>query len=503
MRTCPVNIMQLTSVTDRILDEFTTDHCTAPCQRTCPAGINIPEQIRLTALGDYAGALGVIKERNPLPLICGRICPHPCELACRRNLSDEPVGINPLKRFVSDWERENGERLNLYKAPPSGKKIAIIGGGAEGLSAGWFLARLGHEPTIYESLPKLGGILRTVIPASRLPRDVLDWEIEGILEMGVKAHTGKTLGKDFSLGSLWADGHDAALLATGGWDFPAPQAGRHPPPAPTLPNLFLLLPLSLALAGGGRAPEIKGKVAVVGRKGGGKRVLDLAGKLKKNGAECVTVLMLGAPGEFGAPGAEIKKAENQGVEFIHQARVTSLHGVGEEFTKLAFLKNGEALELEVDTVVSAGGRLPEMIFIREDAEEGMPVPWCTIAPYNEPREIPEGLFQALEPASDFAATVEAIGAARRAAASIHLSLNKSDPLAPAKMLNRETEVLNVQSVHNLIAVEPRQKMPAVSGPERLDPMAEIETGLTEEQAKAEAQRCLNCGLICYYRSEYN
>ena len=197
VRTCPVNIMQLTSVTDRILGEYTTDHCTAPCQRTCPAGINIPEQIRLTALGDYAGALGVIKERNPLPLICGRICPHPCELACRRNLSDEPVGINPLKRFVSDWERENGQRLNLYKAPPSGKKIAIIGGGAEGLSAGWFLARLGHSPAIFESQSKLGGILRTVIPASRLPRDVLDWEIDGILEMGVEARTKQALGKGF------------------------------------------------------------------------------------------------------------------------------------------------------------------------------------------------------------------------------------------------------------------------------------------------------------------
>ena len=269
-----------------------------------------------------------------------------------------------------------------------------------------------------------------------------------------------------------------------------------------MPNLFLSLPLTLALAGG-NAPEIKGKVAIVGRKGGGEHVLKLAGQLKKNGAESVTVVMLGSAGEFGAPEAEIKKAENQGVEFIHQARVTSLKGEGDDFASLTYLQDGEAAELEVDTVVAAGGRVPEMIFLREEAAEGQPVPWRTIAPYTEPREIPEGLFQALEPASDFAATVEAIGAARRASASIHLGLNKSDPLAPLNMLAKETEVLDVQSIDHLIQVEPRQKMPVIPPRERIDPTAELETGLSEEQAKAEAKRCLNCGLICYYRSEYN
>jgi len=184
VRTCPLGIMQLTSHSRRILGEYREQDCVAPCTRTCPAGIDMPEQIRLTALGDYAGALAVIKERNPLPLICGRICPHPCEDACRRNLADQPVAINPLKRFVADWERAQGKHAQPYKAPATGKKLAVIGGGVEGLTAAYFLARLGHSPTIFEAQEQLGGLLRHAIPPSRLPREVLDWEMRASWRWG-------------------------------------------------------------------------------------------------------------------------------------------------------------------------------------------------------------------------------------------------------------------------------------------------------------------------------
>ena len=123
VRTCPVGIMRLTSVSDRILNEYDWEQCTAPCQRRCPAGIDIPEQIHQTHKGNYADALRVIKERNPLPLICGRICPHPCEIECRRNLVDEPVAINHLKRFVADYERNSGVRVPALsgRRPPAAR----------------------------------------------------------------------------------------------------------------------------------------------------------------------------------------------------------------------------------------------------------------------------------------------------------------------------------------------------------------------------------------------
>ena len=217
-RVCPKHIITLNSNSLTVQKECTADQCTAPCQRACPAGIDIPRYIRKIAERDFLGAVRVIKEKNPFPLVCGRICYHPCEFACRRNLVDEPVAINHLKRFVADYEMHSGQRLETPRAPDSGHRIAVVGGGAEGLTAANFLARLGHTPTVYETAPRLGGLLRTVIQKSRLPEDVLDWEIEGILEAGVEALTGQSLGVDITVDALLDQGYAAVFVATGGWD---------------------------------------------------------------------------------------------------------------------------------------------------------------------------------------------------------------------------------------------------------------------------------------------
>ena len=155
--------------------EYTTEECTTPCQRSCPAGINIREYIRQIVLGNNRRAVQVIKERNPFPAVIGRICPRPCELDCRRNYVDEPVAINYLKRFAADFEKESGERILPYKAPVSGRSVAVVGGGVEGLSAAFFTARLGHDTTVFEAGPKLGGLLRSAIAKERLPEEILDW----------------------------------------------------------------------------------------------------------------------------------------------------------------------------------------------------------------------------------------------------------------------------------------------------------------------------------------
>ncbi|HDL07377.1 MAG TPA: RnfABCDGE type electron transport complex subunit B, partial [Desulfobacteraceae bacterium] len=183
-RVCPKHIISLSSVTRRILQEYTTDECTTPCQRACPAGIDISEYIRQIMLGDYHRSVQVIKERNPFPTVIGRICPRFCENDCRRQYVDEPVAINFLKRFVADYEKEDNSRILPFKAPDTGRKIAVIGGGVEGLSAAYFAARLGHEPTVFEAKSKLGGLLRTAIARYRLSEEILDWDIDGILEMG-------------------------------------------------------------------------------------------------------------------------------------------------------------------------------------------------------------------------------------------------------------------------------------------------------------------------------
>ena len=158
--------------------------CIAPCQLTCPAGIDIQGYLALISQGQYIEALKLIRERLPMPLSIGRVCPHFCEYKCNRNLVEEPININHLKRFVADYEMHSGKRNPPPLAEFSGRKVAIIGGGPAGLSAAHYLRPLGHGRTIFDAMPALGGMLRYGIPEYRLHKKILDWEIDGILELG-------------------------------------------------------------------------------------------------------------------------------------------------------------------------------------------------------------------------------------------------------------------------------------------------------------------------------
>ena len=503
---CPKNIMELTSTSDRMLGDYRTDQCTTPCQRECPTGIDIPRYIKKISEGDFREAIRVIKERNPLPMVCGRICPAPCELNCRRNLVDEAVAINPLKRFVSEHERTRSEHVLPFKNPDTGKKVAIIGGGAQGLSTAFYMACMGHEPMIYEAAPKLGGILHKVIPQSRLSDAEFDWEIEGILSAGVHAQTGTVLGTDITVPGLIAEGYDLVALATGGID--SRSIVRPDATEQAIPGVFMLVDF-LHAAGKGTLPQLGDSVCIIGA---GRSTLAAADACIDSRVSSVTVVYPYSRADLIARGIDFATAEARGVTFKFETVVNALRGAGEALTGLTLTTmDGTREDTNANAVVVATGRLSDLVFraIPPSEEDSKAVAWETVPAFRtQPGEPSEDLFGTLAEGvlNDNMAVVRSIGRGRRVARAMHQVLTGKDIEQQPDILLRGTAVQDVQELEN---VDPnvRTRSPGTGklvhfcAPEVLFDATEIEAVFSEDMARQEAARCLECGLICYQHGE--
>ena len=506
-RVCPKDIITLTSNSRRVVREYTLDQCTAPCQRACPAGIDIPSYIDRIAAKDFSGAVSIIKESNPFPLVCGRICVEPCELVCRRNLVDEPVAINNLKRFVADYEMNSGERVQIPRAPETGKRIAVVGGGAEGLTAAYLLNRLGHDSVVYEGTSRLGGLLRDGLPENRLPHDVLDWEINGILDAGVQVITEHRLGEHFTIEFLLKEGFSSVFVATGGWDTQLPQRDKEDYAQP-LPGVTLLLDFILRHRAGEK-PSAGKQVLILG---GGKAAIEAARSCLANGSEQAHIVFRSPLEDVPLSDSEVSKAEEEGIRFHFQSAVTKMMGQGKQLTHVEITSVSEEGQNEgeliaVDTLLTGAGRFPELIYvpIREEGEDEEtplkePFRWETLLPHPGPfAKEDTGIFRPGEVTGDFKAVVEAIGSGRRGAGSIHQFLTGEPVKAPENMIRMHTNVLTLTTLEPVPEML-RQKMPELPQEERINnPSAEIALGYSKDQALEEAKRCLQCGLICYRR----
>lgn len=498
---CPKGIITITSAAKRIVSDYKASECTAPCQRTCPAEIDIPEYIRQITRRDYLGAVRVIKEKNPFPLVCGWLCPAPCEAECRRNLVDEPVTINALKKFVANYERESGKRAEYYLPPTSGKRITVIGGGVEGLTAAYYLRRLGHQSKVLEATDNLGGILRYVITEDRLPRDVLDWDIDGILEIGVEAETGKVMGKDFTLGSLFNDGAEMVLLTTGGWDSRQIMRGKFWGET-MVPGSYLLLDFLVAASKGKLESSALGKKAVI--VGGGKTAAKAANICLNKGAEEVTVVFPYSKEKARFYDIDIKETDN--MKIIFSAVPVELRGEGDRLTGLSIrMDNGEIQDLPLDNLLVGSGRFPEMLFINASADadtgeeeepEGPekdkgPCQWKTVQVLKVfPGNADIGIFAVAERGrpTDLTGVVIAAGRGRKMVRAVQLYISGEEIAPEPGVITEQTELQNV------FEIEEAKELEALR--------ANINNIMTlnEEESQREASRCLECGLLCYKKS---
>ncbi|MBF0156549.1 MAG: FAD-dependent oxidoreductase, partial [Magnetococcales bacterium] len=373
------------------LDLLLSDHagdCIAPCEATCPANIDIQGYIAHIANGNFAAAVRLIKERNPLPVVCGRICPHPCESQCRRGLVDEAVAINPLKRFAADYELSNGPFVPTPGAE-TGKRVAIVGGGPAGLSAAYYLRLMGHAVEIFEALPHLGGMARYGIPRFRLPWDRMDREIQVILDLGVTVHHHQRLGRDFTIADLKARGFGAVLLAIGAHKAKPMRVENEDVPG-VMGGVDFLRKVVL-----GETVEVGNRVAVLG---GGDTAMDCARVARRLGAS-VTLLYRRSQAEMPALPMEQEETHEEGVEIryltapskvlVRDGRAYALEVITMELGEpdesgrrrpVPMVDSEEVLEF--DLIIPAIGQDPDMDCVAGDPAKPETTRWRTFV-YDE------------------------------------------------------------------------------------------------------------------------
>lgn len=515
-KVCPKDILNVRTMSERLLHFNAEDDALSPCSQTCPAEINIPQYISQIRSRDFSGAVNTIRDRNPLLLSCGRVCPHPCESYCRRGIEDEPVSINQLKRFVADYEMSSGKRLPISCAPSTGKKVAVVGGGPAGLSCAYFLRRLGHDVTIFDMMPELGGMIRYGIPEYRLPKTVLKWETDGILALGIEHRPNFRLGKDFGIASLKTEGFDAVFLGIGAWkDYMLGAEGEN------LEGCYTGIDFLTRFAEHQQEGKDVGSFPV-GRKcvviGGGNTAIDCVRTLIRLGAEEVYIVYRRTRSEMPANKVEIEAAEHEGVKFIFLAAPARvIANQDNRVSKLEYLRmelgepdasgrrrpvpvKGSETCIDTDMIISAIGQGPDVSFINDDEviKELKITRWSTIDadPETLQSSIPY-VFTAGDAFTGASLVIEAIGGGRRAARAIHLYLMGEEvtpvPRSLRKQHIRESLFTSVEGVVR----SKRTPMPELPVGERIVSFVESDLVISEDDAIRESGRCLNCCRICY------
>lgn len=482
---CPLDTLGLDTFQEEI----------PPCQGACPAGVDIRGYLYLLKRGKLDEAIKLVRKALPFPAITGRVCFHPCESECARKEVDKAVNISCLERFIADyWLKE--------RAPPSPRlhvaKIAIVGSGPAGLAAAYFLTKTGYRVTVFESLSETGGMLRAGMPEYRLPRDILDAQINYIRDMGVELRTNTTVGKDLTIDDLKDRGYKAVFLAIGtqlsrqlevdGAELDGVQLG-----------LDFLRDMNLK-----REARVKDRVLVIG---GGDVAMDVALSALRLGAKEVEVACLESRDEMPAHKESVQQAVDEGVSINTCCGPKRILGKNGEVTSVelvrcisVFNKEGKfspsfdektSKSIETDMVILAIGQTPDLSLLPKEIRmaNGETV---VVDPVTLETGIP-GVFAGGDVVSGPSSVVEAIAAGQRAATSIDCYLRCQDLQA-----GREKRINRVKKPPKEgIEERARELTPLLPVDQRNRNFKEVKIGFSEEMSMNEAQRCTTCGSLAY------
>jgi heterodisulfide reductase subunit A-like polyferredoxin len=468
-----------------------------PCRAACPLHVNVQGYIALISKGKFKEALTLVREKNPLPGICGRVCTHPCEGECLRQNVDEPIAIDLLKRFVADYEKPVDFELKIEQEKEN--RIAIIGSGPAGLTAAYDLRKMGYKPTIFEALPVAGGMLRVGIPDYRLPKDILRKEISILEDLGIEIKLNTPLGENLTIEELKNNGYEAIFIAVG-----AHISLKLEIPGEDLKGVYHGVEF-LRRVNLGEKVEVGEKVVVVG---GGNAAIDAARTVYRLGAKEVTIVYRRSRVEMPANKEEIEEAEKEGIKIFYLAAPTRILGKESKVNQVQCIQmrlgepdasgrrrpipiEGSEFIIDADMIIPALGQSSDLSFLGSHHKfnlvrgRGFEVDPLTLETNLK------GIFAGGDTVTGPDTVIEAMAAGRKAAISIDRYLNGED-----MRVGREGEGVQESKIEADIEglkPEKRKKVATFSVDERKGNFKEVVLGFSEEEAIAEAKRCLACG----------
>jgi heterodisulfide reductase subunit A-like polyferredoxin len=475
----------------------------APCRAACPAHVSVQGYIALVNAGKYREAVELFKKDHPFPGVCGRVCHHPCEESCTRNEVDEPLAIMNLHRFLADWDLDSGQPYLPSKKDPKIEKVAIIGAGPAGLTCAYFLALEGYAVTVFEKLPVLGGMLTVGIPAYRLPRNIIEAEIQTIRDLGVEFRTGVEIGRDFTIGQLREQGYRAFFLGIGSQECKLLGIEGEELEG-VYPGLDFLREVNL-----GNRIGLGDRVAVIG---GGNVAMDAVRTALRTGSAKPFIIYRRSLDEMPANAEEIEECRAEGIEIMTLTNPVRVIAEGGRVKAVECIRMrlgdpdasgrrrpepipGSEFVIEVDTVIPAIGQESDWACLTDECA-------CTLSDWGTIRVDPVTLqsedpdiFAGGDAVTGPRTVVEAVGAGKEAAVSIDrvlqgIDLHEGRPIRWQGVEDVPTEGYPTQ------AREAMQHAPAEL---RIQNFNEVQLGYDEAQSCRETDRCLKCGVCseCY------